>query len=63
MRHLVVCASQLEAEDGQEIFPLEKNIAFEPLAEVVCRRQGGLVGDFVYSGGKDQPQILEQRSE
>lgn len=47
MSHFVVRSAELEAEDGEEILPLEKDAAFEAVTEVHCVRKGGLVDDIV----------------
>jgi hypothetical protein len=58
MSHLVVCAAQLEAEDGLKVFSLEQDIASKSTAEVGCVCEGSLGDDFVDSRGEDESKIL-----
>ena len=50
MSHLVVGASQLEAEDGMLVFPLEQHIAFESIGQIGSGGQRGLFACFVDTG-------------
>jgi hypothetical protein len=50
MRHLVISAPQLEAEDGLRVLSLEENIAFESVAEVDGWGEGRYFAGFVDSG-------------
>lgn len=58
MGHLVVSTSQLEAENGLEVFSLEQDATFQPVAEVDRLGQGRLIDDFVDAGREDQTKIL-----
>lgn len=58
MGHLVVCAAQLEAENGLEILALQQNIGLESITQIRRRRQGRLVDDFIDSRGQDQAQVV-----
>lgn len=56
--HFVVCAAQLEAEDGLEVLALEQDIAFEAVAEVGGVGQGRLLDHFVDARREDEAEIL-----
>ena len=58
MRHFVVCASQLEAEDGLKVLPFEEDFTFKPIANVDSWREGSLFDDLVYSRSEDEAEIL-----
>lgn len=58
MSHLVVSATQLEAEDGLQVFTLQHDLAFQTVAEVDGMRQRCLLHDFVDARGQDETEIL-----
>jgi len=58
MGHLVVCAAQLEAEDGLQVFPLEQHIAFEPVAQIGREGEGCFLDDFVDARREDEAEIV-----
>ena len=47
MSHLIVRSTELEAEDGEKVLTLEKDTAFEAVAEVNGMREGGLAENIV----------------
>lgn len=47
MCHLIVCATELEAENREEVLPLEENSAFETITEVHCMVKRSLVDNIV----------------
>jgi hypothetical protein len=49
MSHLVVCAAELEAEHGEQILPLEKDPAFQPVAHVDRMSERGFLNNIVNS--------------
>lgn len=58
MCHLIVCAAQLKAKYGLEIFAFEENIALESVAQVDCVCERGFFYDFVDTGCKNESQVL-----
>jgi hypothetical protein len=56
--HLVVGSTKLEAENGKHILPLKKHSALHTVAEVDGMVKRGFGGNIVYTGGKDQSEIL-----
>lgn len=58
MSHFIICTPQLEGEDGQEIFPLEKDFTFEAVGEVDCVGEWRFGHHIVDSRGEDQTQIV-----
>jgi len=60
MCHLVVSSTQLEAEDGLEIFSLEQNIAFQAVTEVGGMCEGCFNGGFVDASRQNESQVLDQ---
>ncbi len=54
VRHLVVGAAQLEAEDGQQILPLQHDFALIAIAQIDRVRQGRLVEDLIYARRQDE---------
>jgi hypothetical protein len=61
VRHLVVGAAQLEAEDGLQVLALEQHIALQPVAEVGRVRERRLGDNFVDARREDQAQVLPVR--
>ena len=59
MRHLIVSPTELEAEDGKQILPLEKNAAFQAIAEVNGMMKWCFVDDVVDSRCQNQSQVLD----
>jgi hypothetical protein len=57
MRHLVVGAAQLEAEDRLAVFPLEEDPVAEPRGERRRRIERGFDGDVVDARRQDLLQI------
>ena len=53
MRHLVVGAAQLEAEDGLLVFPLEQHFVVQASAEVLGRLQRRFLRHVVDPRGQD----------
>ena len=53
MCHPVVGSSQFEAEHRLEVFPLEKDFAFQSIANIYSWGEGSLFDNFVYSGSED----------
>jgi hypothetical protein len=60
MGHLVVSASELEAEDRQQVLSLEQDSALKPVAEVDGMVKRALVDNIVDSRCEDQSQILDE---
>jgi len=58
MSHLVVCAAQLEAEDGLKIFAFKEDVAFEPVAQVCGIGEGSFLDHFVDARGENESEIL-----
>jgi hypothetical protein len=56
--HFVVCAAQLEAENGLQVLALKHDVAFESVAEVGCMCERCLVDDLVDTRCKDESQVL-----
>jgi hypothetical protein len=56
--HLVVGSTKLEAENGKHILPLKKHSTLHTVTEVDGMVKRGFGGDFVNTGGEDQPEIL-----
>jgi hypothetical protein len=59
MRHLVVRAAQLEAEDGLQVLALEHHVAFQPVAEVDGRCERRLSDHFVDARGENKAEVLD----
>ena len=59
MRHLVVSPAKLEAEHRKQILPLEKNTAFQAIAEVNGMVQWCFIDDVVDPRCQNQSQILD----
>lgn len=58
MGHLVVCAAQLEAEDGLQIFSLEHDIAAQSTAQICGICEGCFCHDLVDARGEDESKVL-----
>lgn len=58
MRHLVICSSQLEAEDWKKILSFQENLTFKSIAEINCMSQRCFVQDFIDARGEDETKIL-----
>lgn len=58
VRHFVVRAAQLEAENREEVFALEEDAAFEPVGEVDRGCEGGFGHDVVDARGEDEAQVV-----
>lgn len=63
MGHFVVCAAQLEAEDGLQILPLEQDIAAQSGGQVDGMGKGSLGDNFVDARSEDESQVLLGESE
>lgn len=58
MCHLVVGASQLEAEYRLQVLALEQDVAFQAVAQVRGVCEWGFLNHLVDTGGEDKAQIL-----
>lgn len=63
MGHFVVCAAQLEAEDGLQILPLEQDIAAQPRGQIDGMGKRSFGDDFVDTRSEDESQVLLAESE
>lgn len=63
MGHFVVCAAQLEAEDGLQILPLEQYIAAQSRGQVDGMGKRSLGNNFVDARSEDESQVLLAESE
>lgn len=59
MRHFVVRSTELETEDGEHVLSLEKDLAFEAIAEVDSMVQWCFFDDIVNPRRQNQPEILD----
>ena len=60
--HLVVCASQFEAEDGLQVLALKQHIAFETVAQVGGVSERRFLDHFVNTRGQNEAKVLSDGS-
>jgi len=60
MRHLVIRATQLEAEHRLQVLALQQNLALEAVAQVNGVGEWRLLHDLIDARGEDEPQVLRE---